>query len=187
MSSKIVLTNSSVAFEQRLRRAMKAGFEGTVHRWEDDLTIEEPHRAVKELMEFEPDIIAVGPNGDLSTALELCWAFQNFHPEVETVIVTEPDGQVWRKALRSGASDVLAPKAEPEEMVELFERLLETSTRRRLNLMHDYAGSSASSRVITVLAPKGGTVIGPVVTPAESQATLTKVSLDRTVSTMASR
>ncbi|MGI9609726.1 MAG: AAA family ATPase [Acidimicrobiia bacterium] len=157
MSSKIILANSSVAFEQRLRRSLKGDFEGTVSRWENQSFENDPHRAVKELMEFEPDIVAIGPSGELNTALELCWAFQNFHPEVETVIVTEPNGAVWRKALRSGASDVMNPKAESDEVVELFERLLETSTRRRLNLMQGMGGGSGGGRIITVVAPKGGT------------------------------
>lgn len=154
--STIILANSSVAFEQRIRRALKGSFEGTIHRWENQNLTEESHRAVKELMEFEPDIVAVGPGGELTTALELCWAFQNFHPEVETVIVTEPNAQVWRKALRSGASDVLDPKAEGADVAELFGRLLETSTRRRLNLIQDFA-DSGSGKIMTVVAPKGGT------------------------------
>lgn len=157
MSSTIILANSSVAFEQRLRRSLKGDFEGTVQRWESQAIANDPHRAVKELMEYEPDIVAIGPSGDLSAALELCWAFQNFHPEVETVIVTEPNGAVWRKALRSGASDVMNPKAESGEVVELFERLLETSTRRRLNLMQGVGGGSSGGRIVTVVAPKGGT------------------------------
>ena len=37
------------------------------------------------------------------------------------------------------------------------------------------------------MASTSGTVIGPVVTPALSQATFTKVSEDRAVSTMATR
>jgi pilus assembly protein CpaE len=159
MKSTIVLAGSSVAFEQQLRRSLKGDFDGTVHRWENGALGNDPHQAVKELMEYEPDIVAVGPGGDLSSALELCWAFQNFHPEVETVIVTKPDAGVWRKALRSGASDVMDPKAEPGEVVELFERLLETSTRRRLNLMQGMTSGSGTGtgRIITVVAPKGGT------------------------------
>lgn len=158
MSSRILLANSSVAFEQRLRRALKGSFEGTVQRWEDDGVGDDPHRVVKELMDHEPDIVAIGPNGQLNAALELCWAFQNFHPEVETVIVTEPDTAVWRKALRSGASDVLNPKADSDDVIELFERLLETATRRRLNLMQGFTeGATGSGRIITVVAPKGGT------------------------------
>lgn len=157
MSGTIVLANSSVAFEQRLRRSLKGDFEGAVHRWENPALADDPHRAVKELLEFEPDIVAVGPNGELNAALELCWAFQNFHPEIETVIINEPNGNVWRKALRSGASDVLSPKAESAEVVELFERLLETSTRRRLNLMQEFADGPGTARIVTVVAPKGGT------------------------------
>ncbi len=156
MSSTLVLANSSVAFEQQLRRTLKGDFEGTLHRWESSGP-DDPHRAVKELMEFEPDIVAIGPTRNLNPALELCWAFQNFHPEVETVIITEPNAQVWRKALRSGASDVLNPKADRDEVIELFERLLETSSRRRLNLMQGLSEASTSGRVITVVAPKGGT------------------------------
>ena len=156
MSGTIVLAHSSVAFEQQLRRALK-GVDGTVQRWEGGSMADDPHQAVKELLELEPDIVAVGPNSELDSALELCWAFQNFHPEVETVIISEPNGNVWRKALRSGASDVLSPKAESAEVAELFERLLETSTRRRLNLMQEFADGSGSGRIITVVAPKGGT------------------------------
>jgi len=157
VSSTIVLVNSSVAFEQRLRRSLTESFDGSLHRFEDPSPDTDPHRTVKDLMEFEPDIVAIGPAGELDAALELCWAFQNFHPEVETVIITEPDAAVWRKALRSGASDIMNPQAESDEVIELFERLLETSTRRRLNLLQGVGSSSTTGRIITVVAPKGGT------------------------------
>ncbi|MGI9610575.1 MAG: AAA family ATPase [Acidimicrobiia bacterium] len=157
MSGTVLLADSSVAFEQRFRRALKGSFDGSIHRIEDKSLIAEPHRAVKEIMEFEPDIVAIGPSGELSNALELCWAFQNFHPEVETIIVTKPDGNVWRKALRSGASDVLDPEASADDVVEIVGRLSETSTRRRLNLISEFGDGSRSGRIITVVAPKGGT------------------------------
>jgi pilus assembly protein CpaE len=157
VNGTVVLVDSSVAFEQRIRRGLKGVFDGTVHRIENGATVRDPHRAVKEIMEFEPDLVAVGPAGELNTALELCWAFQNFHPEVETVIVTEADAGVWRKALRSGASDVLDPKANSDDIAEMFDRLLETATRRRLNLISDYGEGGRSGKIITVVAPKGGT------------------------------
>jgi pilus assembly protein CpaE len=157
MSSTVILADSSVAFEQGIRRALKGSFDGSIQRIDKGFSINDAHIAVKELMEYEPDIVAIGPNGDLSDALELCWAFQNFHPEVETIIVTKPDSQLWRKALRSGASDVLDPKAGSEDVVEMFSRLLETSTRRRLNLIQEFGEGTRAGRIITVVAPKGGT------------------------------
>ena len=157
MKSTIVLASNSVAFEQRLRRALKGKFNGTVKRWEGRSLETDPEAAVAELMQFEPDIVAVGPGSDFNVALELCWAFQNTHPEVETVIVTTPDEQVWRGALRSGASDVIDPDAESGDIIELFERLLETSVRRRVNLTQGIASVPGAGRIVTVVAPKGGT------------------------------
>ena len=154
--STVLLANSTVAFEQRVRRSFKGSLEAEVSRWDSPAGAGNPHAAVKEMMEESPDVVAIGPNIDLEEALELAWTFESLHPEVETILVAEPDEKLWRKALRSGATDIVKPAAPYDEIREIFEHVLETTTRRRLNLIQEVGEGGRSGRVITVVAPKGG-------------------------------
>ena len=154
--SNILLVNSTVAFEQRVRRSFKGSIEAPVSRWDSGAVDGNPYAAVKEMMEESPSVVAIGPNVELEVALELAWTFQSLHPEVETILVAEPDEKLWRNALRSGATDVVRPDAPYDEIREIFEHVQQTATRRRLNLIQEVDGGGGGARVITVVAPKGG-------------------------------
>jgi pilus assembly protein CpaE len=77
-------------------------------------------------------------------------------PEVATVLVADPTAAVWEQALRAGVRALVAPDADEDETRNVFERVLETTSRRRHNLVAESGLSPARGRVITLVAPKGG-------------------------------
>ena len=154
--STILLSSGSAAFEQRLRRAFKGELEASVKKWENERLLDNPNAAVKEMMEFEPDVVVIGPNVPLKSMLEVGSTFASSHPEVTVLMIAEQTPNLWRKAMRAGVGDILEPQAEYAEIREVFERVLEVGSRRRLNLLQEINETSSAGRIITVVAPKGG-------------------------------
>ena len=154
--STIILVTSSAGFERRMRRAFTGELSGTLRRWHDDIMLTEPARAIKELAAEGAEVVGIGPNVDVEIALNLAHAFGVNHPEIPVILITEPTKGFWQKALRAGVHDVLTTEAPDDEIVRVFHRALETSQRRRSNLLDVIGEQKASGRVITLVAPKGG-------------------------------
>jgi pilus assembly protein CpaE len=155
--SKIVLATSNAGYEQRVRRAVFGGeSNGTLRRWHDDIMLTNPSRAVKEMAAEGADVVGIGPNVDVRLALDFARAFEVDHPEIPVIVIAEPIKGIWQKALRAGVLDVLTTEATDEEIAAVFHRALETSKRRRSNLLDEIGESGPSGRVITLIAPKGG-------------------------------
>ena len=153
--TNIVLANSNVAFEQRVRRAC-ANINGQLTRWHDEIVSSDATRAVRELADEGAEIVGIGPNGDVELALDLARAFDAEHPEIAVILVAEPTKDFWEEALRARVHDVLNPDAGDDEIEMVFQRAMETSKRRRSNLLHEIGSAAPSGRVITLIAPKGG-------------------------------
>lgn len=154
--TSVVLAASSAAFEQRVRRALGGELNGSLLRLQADFTPEDPMAATKRLAAETPDVVAIGPKIDVESALEIAKAIEEERPEIGVVIVAEPNPELWLRALRSGVSDVLVPDAEDAQIRLSFERLLEAANRRRQNLATGATTESTVGKVITVIAPKGG-------------------------------
>ena len=58
--TNIVLANSNVAFEQRVRRAC-ANINGQLTRWHDEIVSSDATRAVRELADEGAEIVGIGP------------------------------------------------------------------------------------------------------------------------------
>ena len=154
--SNIVIATSSAAYEQRVRRAFGTEIGGTLRRWHDEIMLTNPSRAVKELAAEGAEVVGIGPNVDVQLALELARAFDIDHPEIPVIVITEPTRGFWQKALRAGVHDVLTTEAADDEIRRVFHRAVETSRRRRSNLLDEIGDPKTSGRVITLVAPKGG-------------------------------
>ena len=155
--TKIVLATSNAGYEQRVRRAaFGAESNGTLRRWYDNIMLTNPSRAVKEMAAEGADVVGIGPNVDVQLALDLARAFEVDHPEIPVIVIAEPIRGIWQKALRAGVHDVLTTEATDEEIAAVFHRAVETSKRRRSNLLDEIGESGPSGRVITLIAPKGG-------------------------------
>lgn len=154
--SHVVLATTSAAFEQRVRRATGADLNGTMRRWHDEIMFIDATRAVREVAEGGPEVVAIGPNVDLQPALDLARAFHSEHPEIAVVLIAEPSWDFWEQALRAGVHDVLMPDADDDQIRDVFYRAMETAERRRVNLLDEVGEKRPTGRVITLLAPKGG-------------------------------
>jgi pilus assembly protein CpaE len=152
----ILLATSSVAFEQKVRRTCGHRPELTVSRWQSDLMYTDPLQAIKDLASEAPSVVGLGPGLPLDVALELATVIEEERPEIATVLVADPTTSVWEQALRAGVRAVVAPDADDDETRGVFERVLETTSRRRHNLVAESGMSPAQGRVITLVAPKGG-------------------------------
>ena len=154
--SNVILATSSAAVEQRIRRAIGPNLNGSLRRWHDELMLTDPARAVKEIVAEGPDVVGIGPDVDLDIALQLSSSFEASHPEISVVLIAEPTKGFWQKAMRAGVRDVLPTKADDEEIKRVFQRVSETSRRRRANLIEEISDGQPAGRVITLISPKGG-------------------------------
>jgi pilus assembly protein CpaE len=152
----VVLATSSAAIEQRVRRALGPLHNGALRRWHDDIMLTDPARAVKELVADGADVIGIGPDVDLNTALELSSAFDASHPEIAVIVFTEPTKGFWQRAMRAGVTDVLTVHSDDEEIKRVFDRVLESTRRRKANLLDEIGDPAGAGRIITLIAPKGG-------------------------------
>ncbi len=155
--SHVVLATASAAFEQKVRKALGGDLNGTLRRWHDEIMLTNPTRAVKELAEEDgADVVSIGPGIEVQLALELARAFDADHPEIPVIIITEPTRGFWQQALRAGVQDVLTTEADDDEIKLAFNRALETAQRRRANLLSEIGEHGATARILTLVAPKGG-------------------------------
>jgi pilus assembly protein CpaE len=120
--------------------------------------------AAQQLGAVNPEVVVLGPRMDAIAALDIAERLDRSHPEITTVLITEPSPELWELALQAGVRAVLPPDADPARIRDAVERALELADRRRENLVIDIREGSVvveeeperTGRVITVLAPKGG-------------------------------
>lgn len=158
--SRLVLATESTAFEDRVRRAFDGSLacelNGDLRYWRDGFLRGDPMRAVSELLGRGAEVVALGPGLPADSALELARAFDSQRPEVGVVIVADPSPSLMRSALQAGARDVIAPDAPDEELRAALELALGTTSQRRRVLDGRAEPTTSTTRVITVLCPKGG-------------------------------
>ena len=153
--SGVVLATASLAFEQRVRRAFGGALNGSLRRWNDsDLQMVSAPKGTDDLKDL-PDLVVFGPDVPIEVAMKVARTFDSDRPEVSVVVVAPPSPELWQQALHVGVRDVVDPDGSDDDMRLAFERAIEAAGRRRLAInstIHPERGG----RVITVLAPKGG-------------------------------
>ena len=153
--SRIVLTGASPAFEQKLRVAL-ADLNGDFGCRTDDLAKMDPARAARIVAPHGTDVVAIGPDVPVEVSLEFAAALDEARPEISVILIAKASPGLWEPALRAGVRDLLKPDASNDALRLAFERVLETSEKRRknLNITPDPAGKSG--RIVTIISPKGG-------------------------------
>ncbi len=153
----LALATRSAGFEQRVRRAFGGTLNGELRRWRGVVTADDLRTIAIDLTHGDPGVVTLGPDIPLDLALDLAREIDEARPEISVVVVTEPAPDMWEDALRAGVRDVVPSDAPDDELRHALERAMHTSDRRRRNLATGADGDAGTAgRVITVVAPKGG-------------------------------
>jgi len=154
--SRLVLATENTEFEARVRRAFDGELNGDLRYWRDGFLLGDPARAVTELANGGAEVVALGPGLPTDSALELARAFDHERPEIGVVLVADPSPRLLQSALRAGARDVIAPDAPETELRAALELALGSASHRRRIFDGRIEPSGPTTKVLTVLCPKGG-------------------------------
>ncbi len=147
--------SSSEAFADRLRDAGRTTDGTTVLSSPTAFESGDIETIVAELVRDHPDLVVLGPDSDLDTALHVAERLDADHPEVSVVLVAVPTASVLERAMHAGTRGVLAPDAEPGEIESVITRAITVAQRRR-ELVTPAVDTGPKNRIIPVLAAKGG-------------------------------
>ena len=155
--SDVALATSSLAFEQRLRRACNGTLNGNLTRWRDATELYDADAALLDLARQDPAVVVLGPDVPVDQALVLATAVDQEWPEISVVLAASPSPDLLRRALQAGVRDLIAPDASDQEVRKVFDQAMEHAMRRRHGRGGPDGGPNGSrGTVITVIAPKGG-------------------------------
>jgi pilus assembly protein CpaE len=149
----LALLSPEAAFEGRVRAALPGV--DVVRCWREEHLRIDPSKVVEALLESGAGVVCLGPGLPVDALLDVADAVDREHPEVCIVLVAERSTAVVDRALAAGVRDIVEPAGGDDELARALARAAETAARRRANLL----GSSEpeeTSRLITVLSPKGG-------------------------------
>lgn len=113
-------------------------------------------QTLDELDELDPEILLVGPDIDITEALRLARAVDERRPDVSVVLIATPSPSLLEQAVRVGVRDVVDPGSEPEDLRASLEHAMDMAGRRRSVLRTELNRTAPTSKVITVVSPKGG-------------------------------
>lgn len=154
--SGVVLVSPSTEFEERLRSGFDGKLAADARYWRDGV-LHDPERSVIEIARMGAQVIAVGPDLPIDSALEFTRICDRLCPHISIVIIAEPSSDILSWALRAGARDVIAPDTPGAEIRAAMQRAWEGAAgRRALADGLNTPPPPPSARVITVLCPKGG-------------------------------
>jgi pilus assembly protein CpaE len=149
----LALLSPEAAFEGRVRAALPGA--DVVRCWREEYLRIDPSKVVDALLGNGAGVVCLGPGLPVDALLDVADAVDREHPEVSVVLVAERSTAVLDRALAAGVRDIVEPAAGDDELARALARAADTAARRRANLL----GSSEpteTSRIITVLSPKGG-------------------------------
>ena len=115
-----------------------------------------PEAALRDVADLDPEILVVGPDVDPNDGLRLARVIDAHRPDVSVVLIAAPSAGLLEQAVRVGVRDVIDPGSAPDTLRSALEHALETAGRRRAVLRTELAQQTTTSRVITVVSPKGG-------------------------------
>lgn len=111
------------------------------------------------------DVVVLGPRMDPMAALAVAELLDRSVPELVTIVMADPTPELWELAMDAGVRAVLPTDADPARLREAIDRALDAADRRRERMVIDIrdhvaheaaAASGPHHRLITVIAPKGG-------------------------------
>lgn len=104
-----------------------------------------------------PHVVVLGDEIPLDKALAFAHHIDSKFPQLEVVIVAEPDAEILLQAMRVGVRDIVSPNTPDSEIQVLLLRTADSaSVRNRAEPVGGGVDASGASRVIVVASPKGG-------------------------------
>ncbi len=125
-----------------------------IHSAADILDLGKMPLIAERIGDLDPHIVLLGPDLAVDHALSLIEHLELVRPEASVILVSEPDADLFRDALKAGVSDVLAPDADDAAWAFSIDRAL--ATTHRLIDLTERITPAPTSQIITVLSPKGG-------------------------------
>lgn len=153
--SSVLLLSHSPAFEMQLRAAL--GPDATVGRLQSDDLDADTDTLADSVAEARPDIVCLGPDGDVDDLLAIAANLDREHPSIGLMLIGELNADLWQRAMRAGVGTVVPEGADADDIRLAVARVEETSSlRRAANRPRDDAEPRGIRRIVTVLSPKGG-------------------------------
>jgi len=153
--SRIALVTPDARFERAVLAARPDLGPGPLRRWREEYPRIDPTKVAADVAESGAEVVCIGPGLAPGAALQLADAFDRERPDLCLVIVAEPTPDLVREALRVGVRDVADPAGGAAELSGALHRALETASRRQ-RARDEAARPRRTSRIVTVLSPKGG-------------------------------
>lgn len=156
--SRIVFVSPTTEFEKRLDSVLGSDDEPR-QRWQEQYLRVDPTKVVDACAGGDVEVVCLGPDLAPETALSMASAFDRERPELCVVLLAEPTAALWEGALHAGVREVVSADADDQTLGAAFSRATDLTRRRQATLARAEAQALAvdTSRVITVLSPKGGT------------------------------
>jgi pilus assembly protein CpaE len=125
--------------------------------WSASLIEDSPAVVAERLAASGVDVVVIGPDVAIPSAMAVARALDHDHPAISVIFIGEPTPAALEQAMRSGVRDVVSPSADDAELHASLRRALLAADRLRVQLGGADRQGTATSKVIVVLAPKGGT------------------------------
>ncbi len=158
--SRIVLVSPTQGFAQRLTDAFGPVIDEAVTYWWEPGLLVEPSIAAAKIGANNPSVVLFEIPHDpfegmtADAALEMVAHLTDTHPETASVLLTDPRPDLFSKAMRAGARDILDPDGPSSEIRDRISGLLGMADRLRASATSSQGGPKGS--VVTMLEPKGG-------------------------------
>jgi pilus assembly protein CpaE len=151
----VIVASPTADFEARVRAVMNGALNGNLRSWMWPPDAPDPAQVARAIAADGPAVVALGPGIPGEIAVDVAAAIDRGWPDVTVIIVAEPTAELWSRALRAGARDLVSPGADDTELREAMERALDRA-RRRGSYSAAGAGAASDHRTVMVISPKGG-------------------------------
>ena len=137
----------------RIIEALGEGADTYVSAWWDAKLIEDPTLTAGVVTAEGPSVVLLASD-QVERDLELAEALLRQRPGTGVVLVTDPTPELYARAMRAGATDIIAPDASTKT---LGERVREAVDRAdRLAATRGGGSRTRLGSVVTIIEPKGG-------------------------------
>jgi pilus assembly protein CpaE len=104
-----------------------------------------------------PELVVFGEDIPVSESFSMARTIDASYPDVEVVLVAEPEAELVRFAMRAGIRDIVPPSTGPDELKVLMHRASDNVISRVSSRPVAPEPSADRRQIIVVASPRGGT------------------------------